>query len=92
MRAGHLARAFLRTRFGVQIGQWFVNQERLRFPGRSRAAHRDSLALPAGQVSRLAVQVLGQFQHLGDVLDAAPDLGLGQLAHSQAERDVLEHR
>ena len=56
------------------------------------AADGHTLTLAAGQGLGLALQVLGDVQDLGRLLDAAVDLVLGQLAQLQGEGHVLVHR
>ena len=83
--------ARLNTKLGVEIGQRLIHQEGL---GRTNdgAPHRHTLTLTAGQVGRLAVEVLGQIQNLRCVLDLLVDLAFGQLRERQREGDVLPHR
>ena len=50
-------RAHLHAQLRVEVRQRLVHQERLRV-AHDRAAHRDALALAAGEVRRLAVEVL----------------------------------
>jgi hypothetical protein len=54
-----------------------------------RPADGDPLALPAGQVGRLAGEVVEQGQHLGGPADALLDDRLGGAAQPHAEADVL---
>src|SRR3546814_20884262 len=55
-------------------------------------AHGDALALPAGELLRLAVQQLGDVEDAGGILDPLTDLFLRYPLQAQAERPVLEHR
>jgi hypothetical protein len=59
---------------------------------RSRAAHRDALALAAGKLARLALEQLAQAQHVGDLVDLGADLGPRHLAHLESEAEVCAHR
>ena len=45
----------LNSELGIEIGEWLVEQEGLRMPD-DRAAHRDALALAAGELARLAIE------------------------------------
>ena len=56
--------AHLHPELGVQVGQRFVHQERLRLPDDS-PAHGDPLPLAAGQVLGFAVQQGGQREPVG---------------------------
>ena len=75
---------------GVQIGQRFVEQEQLRVP-HDRAAHRDPLALPAGQLPRLAFQQGANAEQSGRLVHAAADFLARQPADAQAVGHVVEH-
>ena len=74
-----------------RLRQRLVHQERLRV-AHDRAAHRHALALAAGEVRRLAVQVLAELEDLGGLLDLRVDLGLGDLRELEREAHVLAHR
>jgi hypothetical protein len=54
----------LHAQRGVEIGERLVEQERLRL-AHDRAADRDALALAAGELARLAIEVIGQVQRRG---------------------------
>jgi hypothetical protein len=94
--------AGLHAELGVEVGQGFVHEEALRLAD-DRPAHRDALSLPAGERLGLAVEVRGEVEDLGGVLDAAADVGpvhAGDLqgeahvvrdGHVRVERVVLEH-
>ena len=75
---------------GVEVGERLVHEVRggLAHHG---APHRDALALAAGELAGLAVEQLVEAEDLRDVVHAPVDLGLGRLAHLQAERQVLAH-
>ena len=66
----------------VEVGQRLVEQEDLRL-AHQRAAHRDALALAAGELARLAVEQMIDLQHLRDLAHRRVALGLGHLAHLQ---------
>ncbi|MDF2808962.1 MAG: hypothetical protein K0S43_3908 [Cellulosimicrobium sp.] len=85
--------AGLPAQLGVEVRQRLVEEERLRV-AHDRATHRDALALAAGEVRGLAVQVLAQVEHVGGALDLPADLLLVVLAlgEPERERDVLGHR
>ena len=90
MQAADLETHLLAQR-GVQIGQRLVQQQH-GGPDHDRAGQRHPLLLAAGEFGRIAV---GQMAHVHDfqhLADAALDLGLGDLAQLQAERDVLLDR
>ena len=57
------------AQLGVEVAQRLVHQERLRL-AHDRAAHRDALALAAGQLARLALEHLLQAEDLRDLVDA----------------------
>ena len=81
----------LHAQLGVEVGQRLVEQKDLRV-AHDGAAHRDALALAAGQRLRLAVQQLGDVENARRIVDALLDLVLGELAQLQPERHVLERR
>jgi hypothetical protein len=68
--------AGLHAELGVEVGQRLVHEEDLRGAD-DGAAHGDALALATGEGLRLAVEVLGEVEDLGGLLDALADLGLG---------------
>ena len=74
----------------VEVGKRLVHQQQMRL-GSDRTSDCNALLLAAGQLGRIAVDVLADL-HAGEcVLDAAVDLVLGQLLNVQAEGDVLAH-
>ena len=79
--------AHLDAERGVEIRQRLVEQKRLRL-AHDRASDRDALALPAGKLARLAVEIGRQIQRGGRGLHLAVDLRARQAGHLQAERDV----
>ena len=74
----------------VEVGQRLVEQKRLRL-AHDGAADRDALALAAGEVARLAVQIGREIQRRGRGLDLAVDLRPRQARHLQAEADIAAH-
>jgi hypothetical protein len=54
-----------------------------------RAGDGDALALAAGELGRVAPEVGVELEHLGGALDLAADLLGRDLAHAQAEADVV---
>ena len=84
-------RAHLYAQLRVEVRKRLVHEEDLRAAD-DRAAHRDALPLTAGQLLRLAVELLRQVEHLRRPRHALVDLVLRLLAQAKAERDVLEHR
>ena len=90
MEPGDLG-ARLDAQLRVEVGQRLVHEEDGRL-AHDRAAERDALALAAGQLLRLAVEELAELGRLGRLVDAALDLGLGELAQLQAEGEVVADR
>ena len=80
--------AHLAAQLGVEVGQRLVEEERVGLAD-DRAAHRDALALAAGQVARLALEVLVELERLRRRPDLLVDLVVGGLGQPQRERDVL---
>jgi hypothetical protein len=83
-------RAHLHAQLRVEVRQRLVHEEGLRIAD-DRAAHRDALALPAGEVGRLAVEVLGEVEDPRRLLDLALDLLLRDLRELQREAHVVAH-
>ncbi len=90
MEAGDLG-ARLDAQLGIEVRERLVHEEHRRLAD-DGAAERDALALAAGELLRLAVEELVELDGLGGLLDAALDVGLGDLAQLQAEREVVAHR
>ena len=84
-------RAHLHAQLRVQVRERLVHQERRRI-AHDRAAHRDALALAAGQVRGLAVEVVLQLEDLRRLLDLGRDLALADLRQLEREAHVLAHR
>ena len=80
--------AGLHAQLGVEVGQRLVHEEALRL-AHDRPAHRDALALPAGQRLGLAVEVVGEVEDLRGLLDAGADLGLVHAGDLQREAHVV---
>ena len=71
----------------VEVGQGLVEQKRLRL-AHDGAPDRDALALPAGKLARLAVEIGREIERGGRGFHLAVDLRARQAGHLQAERDV----
>jgi hypothetical protein len=80
----------LHAQLGVEIRQRLVEQEDLRV-AHDRAPHGDALALPAGELARLALEQLGDVEDAGGLLHAARNLVLRVALETQAERHVFVH-
>ena len=80
----------LTAQLGVEVAQRLVEQERVGL-AHDRPAHRHPLALAAGEIGGLAVEVLDQVECLGGVGHQLADLVVGVLAgQAKWEGDVLE--
>src|SRR6266545_2836168 len=90
VKAGDLG-ACLDAELGIEVGQWLVHEEDRRLAD-DRPAERDALALAAGQLLGLAVEVTADVEDAGRFLDATLDLRLGDLAQLEAEREVVPDR
>ncbi len=75
----------------VEVGERLVHQESLRL-AHDRASHRDTLPLAARQLCRPALQHVLEPEHARDLLHAASLLLLRNLAHAQAEGEVVVDR
>ena len=60
--------AHLHAQLRVEVGQRLVEQEHF-WIAHDRAAHGDALALPAGELLRLAVEQLGDVEDAGGLVD-----------------------
>jgi hypothetical protein len=85
--AGDL-RAHLHAQLRVEFRERLVHQEHLRL-AHDRAAHRDALALAAGQLLRAPVQVRRQPEELGRPRDALVHDVLRRVSQTQPEADVV---
>jgi len=56
-----------------------------------RPAHRDPLALAAGELRRLAVEELVELERDGRLVDLLVDLGLALVLEAKGESHVLAH-
>ena len=83
-------RAHLDAELRVEVRQRLVQEEGLRL-AHQRPAHRDALALAAGELRRTASQEVVQSEDRARLPDAAFDLGLRRLPLLQPEREVLVH-
>ena len=83
--------AHLDAQLGVEVRQRLVHQERLG-TAHDRATHRHPLPLATGEVGRLAVEVHGQLEHLGGLVDLALDGVLVDAGKDEREGHVLPHR
>ena len=81
-------RPHLHTQLRVQVGERLVHQECRRL-AHDRAAHRDPLALTAGERARLPLEEALEAQDLRCLLDSLVDLRLRHLLQLQAEGDVV---
>ena len=83
--------AHLHAELGVQVGQWLVHQEHLRFAD-DGPTHRNPLPLATGELLGLAVQHRAELEHVGGLLHPPIDLGLVHLPDLQAVGDVVRRR
>ena len=81
-------RAHLEPKQGVEVRERLVHQQDVGLRG-DRAGHRDTLALPAGELRRVAIEERLDVQELGRGADALVDDGLLLLLHAQPEGDVV---
>ena len=77
----------LHAQLRVEVGERLVHQEHLRQPD-DRAPHRHTLALAAGELARLAVQILLEAEQCRDLADARLTDGLLDPRHLERETDV----
>ncbi len=84
-------RAHLHAELGVEVGERLVEEEHGRL-AHDGAADGHALALPAGELLRLAVQHRLQPEDGGGLAHAPVDLGLRVLAHLEPEGEVLVDR
>lgn len=83
-------RAHVAAELGIEVRERFVHQADRRVAAHA-AGERHSLALTAGEFARLAVQVFGEAEHLSGFSEALLLLCLRNLAHVEAEEDVVAH-
>ena len=82
--------AHLHAELRVEVGQRLVEQEHGGLAD-DRAAHRDALALAAGQLPRRAREQRLELEDVRGALDALGDVALGKAADAQPVRHVVEH-
>ena len=87
--AGDLG-AHLHAQLRVEVRQRLVHEERCRL-AHDRPTHRHALALTAGKLARLAVEVLLELEDCRGLANAGVDLGLGYLGELEREADVVVH-
>ena len=80
--------AHLEAQMGVEVRQGLVEQQHLGLDD-ERARQRDPLLLPPRELLRAARPEVRQPDQLEHLSDAPGDLGLGDLAHLEAEADVV---
>jgi hypothetical protein len=83
-------RAHLDAQLRVEVRQRLVHQEHLRL-SHDRAAHRDALALAAGERLRLALEQVLEADDLRDPADPLADLRFRDLLDLQAVGHVVVH-
>jgi hypothetical protein len=84
-------RAHLDAQLRVEVGERLVHQEHLRL-AHDRTPHRHALALAAGELPWLAVEVGRELELRGDLPHARLALGLRDARDPQREADVGGHR
>jgi hypothetical protein len=80
--------AGLHAQLGVEVGQRLVHQEHLRL-AHDGPAHRHPLPLAAGERAGLAVEELGQVEHLGRLGHLLLDLRLRHATKLETEPHVV---
>ena len=83
--------AHAHAELGVEVRERLVHQERRRL-AHDRPAHRHPLPLPSGERGGPPVEQVLEAEQLGDLADAAIDVGTRRLAHPQPVAEVLAHR
>ena len=83
-------RAHLHAKLGVQIGQGFVEEERLRVTNNG-AAHRDALSLAAGKLLRFTDHQISEIEDTRDFAYPLIDLGSRQAMLLKREAHVLPY-
>ena len=79
--------AHLHAQLGVEVGERFVEQKHLRI-AHDGAAHGDALALAAGKLARIALEIGAEPEDVGRAIDPRVDLGLGA-PRSLSEKPML---
>ena len=90
LKAAHFA-AHLDAQLRVEVRERLVHEEDRRL-AHDRPAHRDALALAAGERARLALEERLKPESLGRVADPPVDLLLRHLLDTEAEGDVVVDR
>ena len=75
----------------VEVRERLVHQERLRLAD-DRAAHRDALPLPSGELRGLPVEQLAEPEEAGHLVDPPPRLALAHPPHLEPVTEVLADR
>ena len=89
MELGDL-QAHLHPERRVEVRQRLVEQEGLGL-AHDGAPDGHALALAAGELARLAVEIVRQIQHRGRLLHLLADGLLGHAGHLEAEADIAAH-
>ena len=84
-------RTHLHPQLGVEVRQWFVEEEHRRL-AHDGTAHRDALALAAGKVARSTIKIGAEFEDLCRTLDVRLNVGGLHAADLEAVGHVLAHR
>ena len=82
-------RSHLGSQFRVEVRKRLVHEERLRLAD-ERSTHRHALPLTAGELPRLAIELLVQFEDGCDAGNALLDLRTAEPTKLQREGQVLE--
>jgi hypothetical protein len=80
--------AHLHAQLGVEVRERLVEQEHLRL-AHDRAAHRDALALAAGELRAACARAAARAEDLAPPPHARSISSFGDLAQLQAERHVV---
>ena len=83
--------AHLHAKLRVEVRERLVHEEDLGL-AHDRAPHRHTLALAAGQLARLPVEMVDEADDARRLLDPSPGFRLRHLPHPQREPDVLRNR
>src|SRR5271166_3378525 len=77
------------AKLGVEVGEWLVEQQKLR-PMNERAAERHPLLLAAGKRRWLLLEPMAELQHVRGFADASCDLVSRNAVLDQRVGEVLE--
>jgi hypothetical protein len=83
--------AHLLAQIGVEVAERLIEQQHLGLD-HDGARQGHTLLLAARQLGGIASLEIAHLDHVEDGVDPAVDLGARQLAHLQAEADILAHR